>query len=288
MNLVVIVEQQKLKFLARITLIALAAFVCVFGRVTFAANTQDEDSHPGYLSDVSEERGDPSHEFVIMPLTDPADKVKLIDKIFTEKLKLDLIKQYRETFGYTEYEQINNTSSRFTDAQSADSNRLTSTDDFLAKQNQFGNYMMKKMAEYHVDNYMKSNHDLKAVYETKQKLSNIEYKTSNGSKLKMRYDLASNTATFSLEKPEERFHKSIDVKLTSTAPNTIARASYDITKVLRIESNYGIEQEISTLILSRRLAPNLMVSMTAQSLQKDIDALTPQQNRLLLGMSWND
>jgi hypothetical protein len=278
-----------LKTTARPATRIVAAIICFFAAtgIAHAADMEDLEQHPGYLSDVGDERSDVSQEFIILPMPDPADKTKLIDQIFTQKLTNDLSKQYRTTFGYTEYEQVEYTSNRFVDVTSDDSNRLTPVNEYISLQNSYGKYMIRAIADYHVDNYLKNNHDLKTIYETKQKLSNMEYKTSSGQKIKVRYNIANGTTTVSMEKPEEKFHKSVDFQV-GTSPNTVARMSYDFTKTVNVEQNYAYENQTYSLIAKRKLRANLSTSVTFQDFGKDVNTTTPKQTRLLFGVSWND
>src|SRR6185437_2710080 len=98
----------------------------------------------------------------------------------------------------------------------------------------------------------------------------IEYKTESGQKVKVRYNLANNTATISLEKPNEHFHKSLDVQFSNSA-DTILRLSYDYTKKVSFESDSDVQNAIFTLIATRHIRSNLSANITMQSYQKDLN-----------------
>lgn len=251
------------------------------------SSTSTDGTAPGYLSDVSGERADRSQEFVILPPPAPQETTKLYDKIFTDKLKENLINNYRKTFGYTEYEQIQTASNQFGSAESDISNRLLPMDQYIAEQQSFGRYMINAMAEYHLDNYFKHSATMKQVYAAQKKISNVQYQTASGAKLKVQYDLASSTATVTFNKPHSKFHKALDVQVGGTA-NTILRLGYDVNHRVNLESDVQFEDEIVTLTANRHLEGNFNTNVSLQSINKDQDIYTPKQNRILVGLSWND
>src|SRR6185312_16412809 len=114
--------------------ILIAILVMAAGQLWAADDSglSSDGSSPGYLSDVSGERADNSQEFVILPPPAPEDSTRLYDKIFTDKLKKDIVDNYRKTFGYTEYEQIQMASNQFGEAQGDLSNRLMPMDQYIS------------------------------------------------------------------------------------------------------------------------------------------------------------
>ncbi len=280
----------------KLIFITLVATVAVRARADSPPDTGSADnsttgstdsSTSGYLSDVNGERADRSQEFVILPPPAPQETTKLYDKIFTDKLKENLVNNYRKTFGYTEYEQIQTASNQFGNAESDISNRLLPMDQYIAEQQSFGRYMINAMAEYHLDNYFKHSSTMKQVYATQKKLSNVQYETASGAKLKVQYDLASSTATITFNKPHTKFHKTLDVQVGGTA-NTILRLGYDVNHRVNVESDVQFEDEIVTLTANRHLEGNFNTNVSLQSINKDQDIYTPKQNRILVGLSWND
>lgn len=103
----------------------------------------------------------------------------------------------------------------------------------------------------------------------------------------MRYQLASNTATISLTKPNEKFHKSLDFQVGGQA-NTVLQLGYDLTHRVNLQTDLQFEDEILTFIASRNMGNNLSTNITLQSIAKDQNPYTPKQNLILVGLSWND
>jgi hypothetical protein len=249
----------------------------------WAADGDEEYPHPGYLDDVSEERFQVTHEVVIVPLSEQ-EGPRLMDKIFTQKMSREFSKEFRDRFGYTEFEQIQFTSNRF--AESDGDSRLVPVNEYIDKQESFGNYMMKELADYHVNNYLKGSRATRQVYKVKEAISNVEVASASGYKFKFRYKIASNKMTFKIERPNELLHQQIDVN--GNGKNPTVRLSYDITKMSRVSSDYVIDDQIFSVRGERRLTETLATSITGQSYKKTLDASNPKQDRVLLGLSWND
>lgn len=254
----------------------------VLSGVVTSVCAQENGVHPGYLADVSEERFQVTREVILVPLVSQTE-TKLIDQIFTEKMSMEFSKEFRHRFGYTEFEQLNFTSNRF--VESGDSGHLVPVDEYIDKQEDFGEYIAKELTEYHVDNYLKGNKATRQVYKVKEAISNVEVKTESGYKYKFRYKYSSNRATFKAEKPNEKFHKQLDVKLNGDDPTL--RLAYDVSKSILIGTDYAIDNEIVSVRGVKRLTAALSTSITGQSFNKAIGE-TPKQERILLGLSWND
>jgi hypothetical protein len=242
----------------------------------------EEYAHPGYLDDVRDEKNQVTREVVIVPPMEP-DATRLVDRIFTEKLTKDFSKEFRDRFGYTEFEQIGVTSNRFVGDGSME--RLVPVDEYIDQQESFGQYMAKELAEYHIDSYLKGNRNTRTVYKAKQAISNVEVQSAGGYKFKFRYKIASNKMSFKFERPREKFHQQLDIK--GDGRNPTVRLGYDVNKTVRLGSDYTIDDEILSLRGEKRLTPTLVTSITGQSYQKAIGD-RPAQERVLLGLSWND
>jgi len=246
---------------------------------------EDTLSHPGYIDDVREERTDPSHEVVIMPLPDLGGPT-LMQQIVPDKLEKDFSKEFRNRFGITEYEQVEYESNRFADVLENEG-RLTPVNEYIALQESFGKYMLAKLADYHANDYLKNNSSTRAIYEVKQKISNVEIKDSAGYKYKLNYDIASNRLSLTMEKPKEAFHKSIDTTVGTNAITTV-RLGYDVDKTVMLKSEYGIQNDGLTLQARKALAKSLATTLTGQAFGKDQPGGVPAQNRVLVGLSWTD
>lgn len=256
--------------------------LCILASVSSLA-ASIEGAHPGYLFDVSDERQQVSKEVIIVPPGENVMPVTRTDAIFTEKMTKEFSSEFRLRFGFTEFEQLEFTSNRF--VSGGDNGRLVPVDEFIDKQEAFGQYMMRELAEYHVDNYLKSNRNTQVVYKAKEAISNVVVEAPSGYKVKFRYKISSNRVVIKLERKGEKFLKQIDTKLNGDS--TTLRLGYIISKTVQVGADYSPFEEYVALRTSKRLTPTLSTSITGQSFQKDTESM-PKQERVLLGLSWND
>lgn len=266
------------KILARTLILIVATF-----NVIAVSVSADDFSHPGYLSDVTDERYQVSREVIIVPpmselLTPPPPL------ILTEKMSKEFSHEFRYRFGFTEFEQLQFTSNRF--VSGGENGRLVPVDEFIDKQKSFGEYMMRELAEYHVDNYLKGNRNVRVVYQVKEKISNVEVKAAGTYKIKIRYKISSNRVLVKLTKPNEVFHQQLDTKLDGKGATV--RLGYDVSKTVRVGADYALVDQVISLRSEKNLTPSVVASITGQSFQKNLAADEPKQERLLLGLGWND
>ena len=60
--------------------------------------------------------------------------------------------------------------------------------------------MMKRLGEWHLDNYLKTNPGARGIYELKEQMSSMKVEVQSF-QFDMRYEIAGNTAGFSREEP---------------------------------------------------------------------------------------
>jgi hypothetical protein len=259
--------------------------LAVLGVSSLALADDSDWAHGGYIDNVREERLDPSHEVVILPLPETRSSISM-EQIVPEKLSRAFSQEFRNRFGYTEYEQVEFESNRFTEIGESQG-RLIPVNEYITKQESFGRYMLAKLTDYHVNYYLKHNANTRTIYEVKQKLSNVEIQDQSGYKYKLAYDLASNRLALNMEKPNEVFHRSVDVNLGGS-PVTTVRLGYDVSKTIAVKTDYAIEKEALTIQGRKVLAPTLATTLTGQSFKKDQSPDVPAQDRVLIGLSWTD
>jgi hypothetical protein len=218
---------------------------------------RDEDVRNGYTSKVNPENEDAG--VILYTVEDPyKNEVKLKDKIFDEKLTKEITNRYYEKFGRTEAEIIENRTpylnTNLTEAQS-----LSATEkDYQDQQKKFGNYVIRRVIEYHFDNEAKNNPDLRTVYETKQKVEKIDVSFSKNFKMRGKYNIAANTLSFTLKNPymnaESRFE---------FADHEIVYSLFrDLPKKYSFISDYYVHNPTLDLILRKNVTSNLSFSFT--------------------------
>lgn len=244
-------------------------------------------AHPGYLFNVVEEKNKRDIEMVMLPKPKPAPK-PLSKVIFNDQLTKEFQTQYQYRFGETQAEQAVNNPSR--DGEYTYYNRQSiSIDEYYHQQRQFGDYMTRRLFEYHFDNWAKTDPDFRPVYRAKDKFSNLNVQMKKGYKLKWKYNLSGPSMEVSVENPYD-----IETKVQAmmngliSAPNeVIYNVGYNINPRVRVEFLHRQVQELWQLVLSRKLSKHITISLTGSSGQlptyPDI-----YQNLALIGFGYSE
>lgn len=241
-----------------------------------AGYAQTLDAHPGYLSSVEGERYQLSREVVILP-EPPPDRQSLQARIFTDKLTKDFQQRYEDQFGRTQGEQIESIPMRFYEKELQPGIYVTE-EEYVNKQRRFGQYMAKRLVEYHVDNYLRETPSARPMYELKEKVSNVNLQVRRGYKVRLKYSFSGNYLDVNLENPYN-----IGAKVTFEdmgRENTIASLTYPLTKTVTLMTDYRDYQDQVTLSATKQLSPALSTSITGVS--------NNIENKGILSMRWVD
>lgn len=237
--------------------------------------------HPGYLMDTSDERYQVSKEVVIMPL-EATQEVSLRDKIFGEKITKEFKQRYEEKFGRTEAEQLFNTPSQYFEAETQPGVFQTA-EEVAQEQRKFGDFMVKRTVEFHVDRWMKENPAARPVYELKEKISNVNVEVRPGYKARLKYSLSSNDLSVQVKNPQN-----IDNRIyTNLGSNeTAIFLGYPVTKKIRVNADYNLDSEDMSLSGVRRLNQYWSASITGTDRRQEGNL--DNERKAILGLSWRD
>ena len=244
-------------------------------------------AHPGYLFNVVDEKTKRDVEMVMLekPKEEKAPTKRVI---FDEKLTKEFQAQYQYRFGQTSAEQTINNPGR--DSEYTFYNRQSiGVLDYQDQQHKFGDYMMRRLTEYHFDNWAKNDPDFKPVYQMKDKLSNLDVKVKDGYKLKWKYNLSGPSMEANLENPykvETRVQAMMNGVLSSPK-ELIYSLGYNLTTRVKVEALYREYQQLMQLVLSRRVTKHISVSLTGSSGQLPSDA-TIHQDLILVGFGYSE
>lgn len=166
-----------------------------------------------YLSNLSHEKKSEFQEIYI--LITPPPFINWSHLIVTPELDSEFKNEYRTRFnGHWTNQSFYNPTDLFT------ANNPDVLSDAEEKR-EFAEYMLKRLTEWHVDNYVKSDPSMKVIYETKEKLQKIEVKVTQQTKVHLRYSLAGNTFDLLFENPyfkESRIVYKMDPKAFGPTP----------------------------------------------------------------------
>lgn len=160
---------------------------------------RDEDEVPGYSEELKPENEDTGE--ILYSVENPyRNEIKFSEKVFDPTLSKDIIQRYQESFGRTEAEIIQARTPYLNSNFSEGASITFNEEDYQKQQQSFGNYVVKRVAEYHFEKEAKENPDLRGVYETKQKLENINASVGQF-KIRGKYRLASNSVIAMVQNP---------------------------------------------------------------------------------------
>ena len=272
-------------FLHRATLITLA-----LGGAAVRAEPDPDlvfGDRPGYTTDIEYERNSRTHEMVMLPRP-PAGDPPLVDVIFNEKLSREFQQQYAYKFGVTQAEQVINSPGR-NDQYTYNTGKNATLRQYRRDQQKFGEYMARRLLEFHVDNYAKRDRSFRQVYEIKDKVSNVEVKTKSGYSVKWRYNISGPTMDFTIKNPYD-----IDARvrlemsgLFSKPNEVIYQLSYPVTP--RVTLSELIKQMDGTFqtVLARSLTPHVSVSLSV-TFDTNPEGASIQQNIYLVGLGYSE
>lgn len=244
-------------------------------------------AHHGYLFEVKEERNKRDLEMVM--LERPKDNTKKLQEvIFNEKLSKEFQQQYEYRFGKSQAEQVLNTIGR-SDDYNYYTGRNVTVQEYQKYQQQFAEYMGRRLTEYHIDNWAKNDPDFRPVYEFKDRVSNVNVAVRKGYKFKWKYNFAGPNMELRLENPYD-----IEAKLryemtgiVSSPTEVIYTLGYQLTRKVYLTGLYRQEDGLYQLVASRPLTKHLSTSLTGSMDTKEAGP-TVKQNLVLVGLSWSD
>ena len=241
--------------------------------------------HEGYVSNVTEERKVRIVEmaFVEKPVT---DDTSLSELIFDDKLTREFTRQYEARFGRTEAEINLNVFNHYTVYEDESNGRVITVEEDVAKQRAFGEFMMRKLAEHHVDNYIKSSPTARPIYELKEKVSNIKVQVRKGYKVRFNYSYSGNYVTMRTDNPydiENRLVLQMDPN--SIGPSEIQDSyfslGYPITTTVSLGTQVRQQSGEFSIIGKKNLGHGMSASLTGSTYEKSL-----KNNLILVGFVW--
>ncbi len=211
---------------------------------------------PGYARSIDEEQNEPPAELIVVPQPKPLVQPK---PFVSDSLNKEFQNQYQIHFGYTAVEQ-DLLPTRFDDYFY--NGLFVTYQEDLARKQAFGNYMIRRVAEYQADDFFKSNNSLRPVYETKDKISNYKVELQDGYKINLKYNLAGNYADAVLDSP---YHVQFKLSQYVSTQETITTVTYPLTSKINLLGDYRLKSSVFRLIGSRQITPALSANITFET-----------------------
>jgi hypothetical protein len=256
----------------------------------FAETTADVSTYPGYTNDVEQEKAQRFYE-VYLFAAPPAEK-NLKDAIFSPLTK-EFQNRYIEKFGVVDTDALNYMPMNYS---SFDNNGQASLQMQQAsdQRKDFGNYMVRRLMEYHLDNYIKTDPQMRPLYETKQKLQDVKVQVNDSIKLNLQYNFSSNIADFYVNNPWVESKISFEMSPGAFGPSSVQEyriwLNKQISKSLRWINQIAVDDGIVTTQLYktvfRDVGTSISVSTYFHGNHGDwLRDTTYRENKLALGLS---
>ncbi len=181
---------------------------------------RQEDQRAGYEDEVLPENEEVGE--ILYSIPDPrASDPNLNDRIFSQKLTKEFETRYAEQFGRTSPEIIYTRTPYLTSNYTEGQSLTFDEEEYQDRQRRFGNFMLKRLVEFHIQNESKTNPQLKAVNEVKEKVEKVDVSFSKNYKLRAKYHISSNTARFSILNPYIDFTMRMELARTLSFNETL-------------------------------------------------------------------
>lgn len=223
-----------------------------------------EQVRAGYIQDVAAEKTEQFYEIYLSP---PSVQTKFDyrGKIFDQKLTTEFRDRYEQRFGFIDTDSMA-FADRFTNFTE---NRGANVD--LANKNdqrkQFAEYMMKRLGEYHFDNYMKSDPSMRPVYEIKEKLSNVSVEVTPESKVTMNYSVADNSVDVNYINPYVDARVRSEMNPRQLGPSEVIEnwlyLGKAVTKTIYLMTTYATKDGWASVEVRKAYSPYLSTSTQA-------------------------
>lgn len=237
----------------------------------------------GYTQDVDSEREQDYYEiYLVPPHREHVSDYRGL--VFNHQLTTEFRQRYVERFGYIDNNSVNYTANQFTQG---DQNRGSVEVDSRNRR-AYGEYMMRRLGEWHLDNFVKSEPSVRPLYEAKERLSNVSVEMGKQTRAKMAYSFSDNSAELVLENPYCDSKLRIEMDPTKVGPSApIENRLYigkSINKLTYVNSQLAEKDGIMILELQRQLAPAVGSAFSVSQPYKE-QGFSARETRINAGVS---
>jgi hypothetical protein len=254
------------------------------------AELRDYSFNSGYLSSTTGERDTTYTDFVVKPEPAPLGP-SFNDRVFNPQLTKEFQDKYNQQFGYTQADQVYNSPNRYSYYNDVTAQSENSQTDYQARQ-QYGQYVLRRLLEYHVDNYAKSDPSVRPLWEAKERVSKMNVEVQKV-KVDIQYDIAGNTLDLKFTNPWLDVAKvRMQMQPGALGPAPVQEVIYSIAKqvtpVYRLESYFYQINGVISLIGLHPIMPHLSATLTLSTFTTTGPATTtPRESLYLAGLSYS-
>ena len=261
-------------------------YLFTFLLVFCSLGLQAAESFFGYTNDVKIERSQQFYEVFIFSVDQPKQK-KLNEVIFNPELSKEFRLRYQEKFGQVDAASIAYQSTKVDFLEDYHRSPVQIEQEYKDRK-VFGEFMLRRTTEWHVDNYLKTEPSMQPVYEAKERLSHLEVEVTPESKFDFRYSLSGNTLDVIYLNPwlDSKWIIEMDptvIGLTKAEEERLL-LSKDITKTVNVRTNVATHDGIALVEISKNY-PNLWTTSIGHSTYTKPIGKSPRESRVLFGVS---
>lgn len=240
----------------------------------------------GYTNNIQEEKNQHFYEIFLFSYPN-LEKKNLRDLIFNADLSREFKQKYIEKFGTVDMEALTYRDSRYAemwDTRVDPQAQLINSQ----KRKEFAEFMVKRLSEWHIDNYVKSEPQMKVIYETKEQISHAEVAITPESKFDVQYSLAGNTLDLNYINPYADSKLTVYMDPRAFGPSGVKEnrlfLGKQIDKKNRINTILMEKDGFATFEYIRVLFHNLHGGISSASWYKK-EGYSPRETRTSIGIS---
>lgn len=264
-----------------------AIFLMGIFAVPHAFGARHYGPHSGYLETTKGERDTQVEDMI---LVQPPESLgpTLRERIFNDKLSKEFRDRYEEKFGRTEVERIYHSPNRYTyydDVYGFDG----SVQDMNDERRRFGEFMIRRLAEYHVDSYAKSDPSVRPLWEAKERLSQVKLEVSRF-RFDVKYSISGNTLDVNAVNPwlstsRVRLHMNSGAFGPGPVEETIVSLGRNLTNTVVLEGHAYLTDGIFSVLARKSLSERLATTATFSTFFKD-QGTSIRESLYLSGLSY--
>jgi len=238
----------------------------------------------GYTDDVRAERQQVVRDLVWVMR--PFDGAILHDRIFNQTLSKEFRERYEQRFGQTEIERVALAPNRLSYYNDVYGMKGT-PQELLDERRKFGEFMVRRLAEWHVENYAKNDPKVRPVWEAKEKISNLKVEVASF-RFDAQYSIAGNTLDIKMINPWVQSKVTLIMNPDQFGPGPVDETLLSVVKPISqrytLEGRWRVMDGIVSIIQYRPLGRFWSSSLTTSAAVKD-GGTSPRETLWLAGVS---
>lgn len=255
----------------RLYLLCLYSVTACFLAMSSVAFAAELTGSGHYIADVPTERAEDPQEVVLIEKPASLTGPTLHEVIFNPTLTNEFFYEYQQRFGRTEQEE----NYYLTNQQHfyrTSSGTITSVTEDQEKR-AFGEYMLRRLSEYHVDNYLKTEPSMRRVYEIKQTLSNAKVQVGNYFKCDVSYIYSGNQIKLICDNPFANALINVQMETDKFYPTAPTETTLGLVRPVGMnlfaETHYQFVEGGLKGILTKNINSNFSVNVTGVTYLKE-------------------